>query len=86
MVGINISKIIIFTQNPHDNCKLVVVKLHNSYFYIVVIKLHKLHMYIISHMVSCIHWNSYNLSNNIHTHKTMLSCNELHMVIAIQKT
>jgi hypothetical protein len=34
-------------------------------------------MYIVSHVVSSIHCNSCNLSNNIHTHRNILSCNEL---------
>jgi hypothetical protein len=69
----------------HGSCKLVTIKLHNSYSYIIVIELHKLHMYTVSHMASCIHYNSCNLSDNTHIHKNMLSCNELQMVIATQK-
>jgi hypothetical protein len=52
----------------------------------VVIKLNELHMYMVSHMVNYIHYNSYDLSNSIHSHKNTLSYNELQMVIAIQKT
>jgi len=59
------------------SCKLVASKLHNSCSYIVVTKLHNLHMYMVSHMVSCIHCNSCNLSNSTHVLKNMPSCNEL---------
>jgi hypothetical protein len=52
----------------------------------VVIKLNELHMYMVSHMMNYIHYNSYDLSNSIHTHKNILNYNELQMVIAIQKT
>jgi hypothetical protein len=43
------------------------------------------HWNMVSHMVNYICCNSYNLSNNIHTHKNMLNCNELQMVITTQK-
>jgi hypothetical protein len=69
----------------HGSCKLFALKLHNSCSYIVVIKLHELHMYIVSHTVSCIYYNSCNLSNSIHTYKNMQSCNEWQMVIVTQK-
>ncbi len=35
--------------------------------------------------MSCIYYNSCNLSNNTHNHRNMLSCDELQMVIATQK-
>jgi hypothetical protein len=66
----------------HCSCKLVAIESHNSCSYIIVIELH---MYTISHIVNCICWNSCNLSNNMHAHRNTLSCNELQMVIAIQK-
>jgi hypothetical protein len=65
--------------------KLVALKLHNSYSYIVIIELHELHMYTISHMVSYIHCNSCNLSNNIHACRNTLICNELQMVFTTPK-
>jgi hypothetical protein len=42
-------------------------------------------MYKVSHMVSCIHYNSCNLFNSTHAHTNTLNCNELQMVIATQK-
>jgi hypothetical protein len=64
---------------------VVALELHNSYFYIIVIELHELHMYTISHMVSCIPCNSFDLSDSIHARRNALNCNEMQMVIAIQK-
>ncbi len=75
------------------SCKLVALELHISYSCKVVIKLDELHMYTISHLVSCIHCNSCNLSNNIHIRRNTLNCNELqitpfshsaHLAIAFQ--
>ncbi len=73
------------TWRHHNSCKLVALKLHSSSSYIIVVELHKLHMYMVSYMVSCIPCNSCNLSNSTHTHKNMLTCNELQMIIATQK-
>jgi hypothetical protein len=70
------------TWHYHGGCKLVALDLHCSYSYITVIDLH---MYTISCIVNYIHSNSCDLSNNIHTHKNMLSCNELQMVIPTLK-
>ncbi len=42
-------------------------------------------MYTISHIVSYIHCNSCNLSNNTHPHRNTLCYNELQMVIVTQK-
>jgi hypothetical protein len=66
----------------HCNYKLVALKLYCSCSYIIVIKLH---MYTISHIVSYIHCNSYNLSNNTHPYRNTLSYNELQMVIVTKK-
>jgi len=66
----------------HCSCKLITLKIYNSCSYIIVIKLH---MYVISHMLSCIHYNSCNLSNNIHTHRNTFSYNELQVVIVTEK-
>jgi hypothetical protein len=71
--------------NYHGTCKLGALELHNSWSYIIIIKLHKLDVCIVSHMVSCIHYNSYDLFDNTHTRRNTLSCNELQMVIATQK-
>jgi len=66
----------------HCNYKLVTLKLYSSCSYIVVTKLH---ICTISHIVSYIHCNSCNLSNNIHPHRNTLSYNELQMVTVTQK-
>ncbi len=58
----------------HGSWKLVALELYNNCFYMVVIKLNELHMYTVSHMMNYIHYNSYDLSNNTHTHKNTLSC------------
>jgi hypothetical protein len=42
-------------------------------------------MYTISHIMSYIHCNSCNLSNNTHPHRKTSSYNELQMVIVTQK-
>lgn len=42
-------------------------------------------MYTISHIVTCICCNSCNLFNITQTHRNTLSCNDLQMVITIQK-
>jgi hypothetical protein len=76
----------LITLELHNSCFYIVVnELHNSCFYIIVNELHKLHMYIVSHIVNCIYCNLCDLFDNTHTHKNMLSCNELQMVIATQK-
>jgi hypothetical protein len=49
---------IMLAWHYNGNCKLVILELHNSCFYIVAIELHELHMYTITHMASCIHCNS----------------------------
>jgi len=49
--------------DQYYNYKLIALELHNNYSYIVVIKLHMLYMYMVSHTVSCIHCNSWDLSN-----------------------
>jgi hypothetical protein len=64
---------------------VVALQLHNICSYIVVIELHELHMYTVSHMVSCILSNSFELFDNIHAHRNVLNCNEMQMVIATQK-
>jgi hypothetical protein len=64
------------------NYKLVALKVYSSYSYIIITKLH---MYTISHIVSYIHCNSCNLSNNTHPHRNTLCYNELQMVIVTQK-
>ncbi len=51
------------------SCKLVALKLHNSYFCIIAIELHEFHTYMVPHMVSCIRCNS--------CCKNMLSCNKI---------
>jgi hypothetical protein len=69
----------------HGNCKLVALELHNNCSYILVIEMQKLHMYTISPMMNYIYCNPCNLFDNIHAHKNTSSCNELQMVIVIQK-
>jgi hypothetical protein len=64
---------------------VVALKLHSNYFYILVTKLHELYMYMISYTVNCICCNSYNLSNSTHIRRNSLSCNNLQIVIAIEK-
>ncbi len=56
----------------HGSCKLVTLELHNSCFKIVVTLLH---VYMVSHIVSCICYNSCDLSNNTHT------CRNIHVYI-----
>jgi hypothetical protein len=61
----------------NSSCKLVALELPNNCSCTITIELHKLHTYKIPHIMSCIHYNSINSSNNIHAIKNMLSCNEV---------
>ncbi len=74
------------TWHYHCNCKSVTLELHSSCSYIVGIELHELHMYIVSHTMNCIHCNSCDLSDNTHVYRNMLSCNELQMLVATEKS
>jgi len=51
----------------NGSCKLVTLELHNSCSCTFTTELHELHRYIIPHMVSCVHYNSCNSFDNIHT-------------------
>jgi hypothetical protein len=62
-------------QHQHDVTTIItnrLMELHNSCSYIIAIELHKLHMYTIPHMVNCVCYNSFNLTNNTHVLKIEL--------------
>ncbi len=83
---LNIYLFILFCEIQFiGSCMILALELRNIYSYTLVIELQELHMYTISHMVNCIPCNSFDLFNNIHTHKNVLNCNEMQMVIATQK-
>jgi len=74
------------TWHYHCNCKSVTLELHSSCSYIIGIELHELHMYTISCTMNCIHCNSCDLSDNTRVYRNMLSCNELQMLVATEKS
>jgi hypothetical protein len=73
------------TWHYNNSCKLVALELHNSCSCIVAIELHELHTYIVQHIMNYIHYNSCNLSNNIHTIEISWIAMKLQMVITTQK-